>query len=104
MHAPLHEISSLAQLVVQLPIKHRSEAEQVLPQLPQLFRSWVTSAQLVPHCWVPPGQVAAHTPRPHTVPGLQTVPQPPQLFGSLVVSVHWPLQLLWGAGHAHAPL
>ena len=50
VQAPLHEISSAAQLVVQLPIRQRSDAEQALPQVPQLLRSEVTSAQLVPHC------------------------------------------------------
>jgi hypothetical protein len=103
VQAPLHEISSTAQLVEQLPIKQRSEAEQTLPQAPQLLRSVVTSSQLLPHCCVPAGQVFAHWPLPHTKPLGHTVPQPPQLLASEVVSVQLPLQLCCGAGHAQAP-
>ena len=103
VQAPLHEISSTAQLVLHMPIKQRSEAEQALPHPPQLARSLVTSTQLLPHNLKPLGQSFAQVPLPQTRPVGHTLLHAPQLFGSLVVSVHWPLQLVCGAGQPHAP-
>jgi hypothetical protein len=85
------------QASVQLPAPQASPVSQTLPQDPQLFESFCSSTQALPHDVKPELQA-----EPHALPEqvgvafgsdvVQTLPQAPQLFTSVVVSVHTPPQ------------
>jgi hypothetical protein len=71
--------------------------EQVVPQLPQLLGSWLTSVQLpLQDMFGADPQSCGHAPMVQVVglpePSVQTLPQYPQLFASLFRSVQAPAE------------
>jgi hypothetical protein len=99
--------------------------EHAMPQAPQLFTSFLRSAQYVAvpvdgHAVSIAGQLSAHRDDEHSIPGPHATPHAPQFTGSRCTSTHdppqsvspvgqlvaqWPAVHAWPGPHAvpHAP-
>jgi hypothetical protein len=106
---PLHGVSPAGHTHV--PLSHAPPNGHPLPHAPQFALLVWRSTHVMPIIPNPPpgqdvwpaGQPAWQDPFTHMLPPPQCTPQPPQLRGSLLVSVHWPMQVVSPAPHAHMP-
>ena len=81
---PPHWVSIPEQLIVHTPAEHTSLRPHAFPHVPQLLRSLVRTAHLVPQTTLPMAQ--PHLPEVHVIPVAHESPQAPQLLGLLLVS------------------
>jgi hypothetical protein len=91
-----------AHWTLQVPVSQTSPAPHAVAQPPQWDGSTFVSAQLCPHCVVPPPQLVVHAPCEQTSPAEHAFPQLPQFAGSLALVEQASPHIVWLAGHVAA--